>query len=145
MDILRRNTDYALRMMITLAEHWHKKPISTRTLSKEGDVPYQLACKLLQKLHKAGLVKSCRGPKGGFKLSRKPSKINLLKIIETIQGPMTLNRCLINIAACTRQATCPVSRRLVKLQKYLGSFLNGITLDQLLSGGSKRKSRNKRP
>ena len=90
MDILRRNTDYALRIMVDLAMHWGQESISTRAVSNDMDVPYQLACKLMQKLHKAKLVKSLRGPKGGFRLSKNPSMTNLLKIIETIQGPVSL-------------------------------------------------------
>ena len=132
MDILRRNTDYALRIMVALASNWGKEEISTRVFSRQQDIPYQLACKLMQRLHKAKLVKSSRGPKGGFSLRREPSEINLLEIIETIQGPMSINRCLVDIAACVRQSNCPVNKKLQGLQLYLEDFLKAITLEQLL-------------
>ena len=147
MDILRRNTDYALRMMLHLAKCWGREPISTRIVSLEQDIPYQLACKLMQKLHKAKLIDSCMGPKGGFQLSKEPSKVNLLEIITTIQGPVSLNRCLTDASVCARQPKCPVNRRLAKLQKQFESFLCGITLAQLLgdkgSKGEKRSSKHK--
>ena len=132
MDILRRNTDYALRIMVDLAMHSEQGLISTRTVSSNMEIPYHLACKLMQRLHKADLIKSSMGPKGGFKLSRTSSKINLLEIIETIQGQMSLNRCLVDVSACTRQRDCPVNKKLVGLQEYLVTFLSDITLDQLL-------------
>ena len=132
MDVLRRNTDYALRAMLNLASRWGQGPISTRAVSQEMDIPYQLACKLMQRLHKAKLLESCMGPKGGFRLNREPSKINLLEIIEAIQGPVILNRCLVDVAACVRQPSCPVNRRLAKLQRSLEEFLSGVTLDELL-------------
>ena len=119
MDILKRNTDYTLRVMVDLAMQWGEGAISTRAVSSNMDVPYQLACKLMQRLHKAKLVKSVRGPAGGFRLSKNPSMINLLKIIETIQGPMSLNRCLVDVSACTRQATCQIIGKLVVLQEYM--------------------------
>ena len=72
------------------------------------------------------------GPKGGFKLDRAPSKINLLEIIEIIQGQMSLNRCLVDVSACTRQRKCPINKKMAGLQEYLITFLSDITLDQLL-------------
>jgi len=136
MDILKRNTDYALRMMVDLAGHWGKEPISTRIVSNEAGVPYQLACKLMQRLQEAKLVNSVRGPHGGFKLSNNPSCINLYEIIEVIQGPVTFNRCLVDVSSCIRQPGCPVSRKLVKLQEHIVNFLNGITLNDLLNDRS---------
>ena len=142
MDVLRRNTDYALRAMANLVMHWGQEPISTREIAREENISYQLACKLLQKLHNAGLVESCMGPKGGFGLGREPSKIELLEIIETIQGPVRLNRCSANVTVCVRQSSCPISRKLAGLQGYLENFLSSVTLDQLLkSKGSRRKAK----
>ena len=77
MDILRRNTDYALRLMVSLAREYGKGALATRTLAEDEDVSYQLACKLMQRLHAAKLVESCMGPKGGFRLSRKPADISI--------------------------------------------------------------------
>ncbi|HOV77756.1 MAG TPA: Rrf2 family transcriptional regulator, partial [Sedimentisphaerales bacterium] len=68
MDILRRNTDYALRLMVSLARHGRDASISTRSLAQEQDVPYQLACKLMQQLHAGKLVESYMGARGGFRL-----------------------------------------------------------------------------
>ena len=132
MDILRRNTDYALRAMVNIALNWKKNPISTKAISENMEIPYQLACKLTQKLQKAKLIKSCMGPKGGYELSRAPTKINILEIIETIQGPVSLNRCLVDVSACTRRRNCPVNKKLVGLQEYIATFLTDITLDQML-------------
>ena len=132
MDILRRNTDYALRAMVDIASHWKQAPISTRTVSNDMEIPYQLACKLTQKLQKAKLLESCMGPKGGFTLSKAPSSINLLDIVEAIQGAVSLNRCLVDVSACTRQPGCPVNKKLMGLQEYIVTFLSDITLDQLL-------------
>ena len=135
MDILRRNTDYALRAMVNLAKHWQQKPVSTKEVANKENISYHLACKLMQKLHNAGVVESSMGPKGGFGLNREPSKIDLLEIIEAIQGPLSLNRCLLR-NACRRRKSCAISKKLAGLQKYIDSYLRGITLDELLRSKS---------
>lgn len=142
MDILRRNTDYALRAMVNLAGHCGQEPVSTRKIAQAEDISYQLACKLMQKLHNAGLVKSRMGPKGGFVLSRKPTKINLMEIIRVIQGPLSLNRCVLSKEVCSRQKNCKVTVKLSKLQNYINNYLEDITLDELMhSRGEKRKTK----
>jgi len=132
MDVIRRNTDYALRAMVNLARKYEKGATSTRQVAVEEDIPYQLACKLLQKLHKAKLVKSCMGPKGGFRLSRKPSDINVQQVIEAIQGPIRLNRCLLGRPSCPRQNNCSINKKLKELQEHIDGYLCSITLDDLL-------------
>ena len=138
MDIVRRNTDYALRAMVHLARNYDNGPVSSKTISEKENVPYQLMCKLMQKLNNAGLVTSYMGPKGGFGLSREPSEINILEVIETIQKPISLNRCLLAADICPRHKQCPVRPKLLGLQEYIGKYLSGITLEELVPGSSKK-------
>ena len=131
MDVVRRNTDYAARLMVHLARHYGNGPISTRTAAAEEEVPYQLACKLMQKLNDAKLVKSCMGPKGGFVLGTEPSKINLLEVVEAIQGPISINRCVLDKNVCSRSMICAVREKLADIQDVITKGLAAITLDEL--------------
>jgi Rrf2 family iron-sulfur cluster assembly transcriptional regulator len=136
MDILRRNTDYALRLMVTLAAKHGREVLSTRALAKETLVSYQLACKLLQRLQKAELVQSSMGPKGGFTLTKAPETINLWKIIDVIQGPVNMNSCLLGDFKCQRRANCTIHGKLAELQKQIQASLTATTLDELLANRS---------
>jgi len=144
MDIIRRNTDYALRAMVNLAGNYGEGPISTREIAQSEDISYQLACKLMQKLNNAGLVKSIMGPNGGFFLSKKPKNINLAEIIEVIQGPLSLSRCLLGKNVCKKQNHCPITGKLTKLQKNISDYLQGVTLDELLRHQGKKRVKTKR-
>ena len=149
MDILRRNTDYALRLAVNLAAHYGDGARSTRALAEQGEVSYQLACKLMQKLHAAGLVESGMGPKGGFRLCREPSRISVVAVIEAIQGPLRLNRCLLGDGACRQQGHCPVRTKIAELQDRMDEYLGQVMLDDLVQarrpGGepTKRRGRTK--
>ncbi len=144
MDIIRRNTDYALRAMVNLARNYGNGAVSTRAIAEEENVSYQLACKLLQRLQKQGFVSSSMGQKGGYSLSRVPSEINLLEVIEVIQGPLRLNRCLLDVRACERQDNCTVRVKLGELQQCMESNLRDITLEQLCKSRGSRKRRARR-
>jgi Rrf2 family protein len=142
MEVLRRNTDYALRMMVDLAGRFNGEFTSARQLAEDGNFSYQLGCKILQRLHKANLVKSDMGPKGGFALSREPSAITLMEIITALQGGVRLNRCLFGGKGCEFEPECEVHTKLTCLQLYIDGYLGGITLQEILGGRSKINAKN---
>lgn len=132
-----------MRLMISLARHYGNSSVSTRRLAKEQDVSYQLACKLMQRLHDARLVDSCMGPRGGFRLSRAPAQISLMDVVQTIQGPIGLNRCLLDESACPRGRNCPIRKKISELQDHMEEYLSSVTLDDLLEGGKRVKKQRR--
>jgi Rrf2 family protein len=133
MDVIRRNTDYALRLIAGLAINYGGEPIPARQLAKEQDVSEPIACKLLQKLSAAKLVKSSMGAAGGFELAREPKKINLYDVISTIQGDVCFSQCVVNAKSCPHRPKCQVSKKLSHLQKYIEESLKETTLDKLIN------------
>jgi Rrf2 family protein len=110
-------------------------PVSAATIAAEQDISCQLASKLLQRLQKVGLVESCMGVKGGFRLSRGPAEISLLDVIEAIQGKIALNRCLRSAGACPRHKVCPVRGHLGQVQQMVVDHLGKTTLRDLVGPG----------
>ncbi|MGD0572373.1 MAG: Rrf2 family transcriptional regulator [Sedimentisphaerales bacterium] len=137
MDIIRRNTDYALRAAVELAGRFGGEPVSTKEIADRQEIPYQLACKLLQRLHNAGIVKSAMGPSGGFLLCKNPSKITVRRLVEIIQGPVRLNNCKL----CRLSRCCTINPELARLQGKINEFLGGLTLKQLADTNGKNKPR----
>jgi Rrf2 family transcriptional regulator, iron-sulfur cluster assembly transcription factor len=141
MDVIRRNTDYGLRMMVEMAMNYVQL-LSARQLTDIGQFSYQLGCKLLQKLHDAKLVNSVMGTKGGFTLSRGPSEISLMQIIKALQGGVRLNQCLLDGPGCELKPNCPINAKLSHLQGYIDIFLDGISLADFVGAKTAKEKNN---
>jgi Rrf2 family protein len=85
---ISRSTGYALLAVGYIARHQDKKIIISQTISKEYDIPLEYLLKILQQLVRADVLRSKRGPRGGFSLAKSPKKINMLQIVEAVDGPM---------------------------------------------------------
>jgi DNA-binding IscR family transcriptional regulator len=70
--------------------------------------------------------------KGGFTLSREPSKITLMEIIKVLQGGIRLNRCLLGGEGCEFESDCEINTKLSCLQLYIDGYLDGITLAEIV-------------
>ena len=85
---ISRSTSYALLAVAYLVRHQKEGIILSQDISKEYNIPLEYLLKLLQQLVKANVLCSKRGPHGGFSLARSMKKINLLQVIEAVDGPM---------------------------------------------------------
>ncbi len=83
--------------------------------------------KVLQRLAKAGLVRSIRGPSGGFILAKKPESISLLNIFEVVEGPYTDKSCMFADPRCHGKS-CILDGLLVKLDSAAKDYLKTTTL-----------------
>ncbi|MBN1437641.1 MAG: Rrf2 family transcriptional regulator [Sedimentisphaerales bacterium] len=140
MNVLRQNTDYAMRLVGHMAAHYSDGAIPVRVMAEEEDVSYQFACKIMQKLHDAGLARSEMGSKGGYSLVRGPGEITLLDVVRAMQGGVTVNRCTCGEEKdmCPRKEICPVNDKLCELQGMVDSYLASVTIQDLLNGKAKK-------
>ena len=134
MDIIRRNTDYAFRFLAQLCSVYERgQAISAKVLADENSVPYPVTSKLLQKLAKAGIVKSVMGARGGFSIADDPGRISFLDIITAIQGPISVNKCVMGDFVCPMKGRCPVHCKLKSLQGELEDVLTSMTLAEFVA------------
>ena len=92
-------SDYALRILTKLAEY--DGVVDANTLSVATSVTLRFTLKILNKLTKCGFVTSFKGAKGGYKLKLPTDKITLKNVIELIDGPIVIARCLETSEACS--------------------------------------------
>ena len=104
---ITRKADYAIRCVLHLSRE-PETVTSVEEISRAMFVPKTFLAKILQSLMKAGIVSSTRGVKGGFRLAKRPKDINLLDVIEAIQGPSAPNLCAIDKKICQLSGICTV-------------------------------------
>jgi len=85
---ISRSTGYALLAVGYLAQHQKQRIVLSQDISKKYDIPLEYLLKILQQLVRANLLRSKRGPRGGFSLARPVKRITLLQVIEAVDGPM---------------------------------------------------------
>lgn len=131
---LTKDGEYAIRAILYLASQPEEKLILVNEISEAQDVPRSYLSKIMQQLTKSGIVRSRRGAKGGFRLSRPASLITLREVIEAIEGPIYLNICLVKKGECPRDQICPVHGIWKEAQKKLIEVLDSKTLKELVNG-----------
>lgn len=100
-------------------------------ISKQRDIPKSFLSKILQKLARAGIVESTRGIRGGFRLTRHPSEITLLEVVEAVEGNVAMNICAVDRRKCRLSGTCSVHPVWVELRKIVEDKLRKLDFEQL--------------
>jgi Rrf2 family protein len=85
---ISRSTGYALIAVGYIAQHYKDGAVLAQRVSEEYDIPLEYLLKILQQLVRASVLRSKRGPRGGFFLAMDADKITMHQIIEAVDGPM---------------------------------------------------------
>ena len=117
---------YAIQAMIDIAVHCtkSKEPISLREIAQNQNIPLPFLEQIAIKLRRAGLIKSTRGPTGGYILSKDKKQISLASIMEAVEGP-------VNIAPNAGKDYDVTYQLWQKLNRSILTILKSITLEDL--------------
>jgi Rrf2 family protein len=116
---------HALRALIYLAEKNSKGPVLVREISAAAGVSHQSLAKILHGLRNQGLVRSTKGPGGGYQLARPGDSMRVIDVIEAIDGRVDMARvCVLGLDECTDQAGCAL-HDVWKL--FRGNYLNTVS------------------
>ena len=137
---ITRETDYAVRCVLHLAGA-PERVAMVNEIAAARDIPRTFLAKILQKLTKAGLVRSYRGVRGGFQLERDPSQISLLDVVLAVEGSVALNRCVTESGSCASEGSCAVHPVWVDVSGRLEGLLGRYHIDKLAREEKKRNGR----
>jgi Rrf2 family protein len=126
-------TDYAVRAMLILAAAG-QDTVTGQALAAEQQLPQKFLEAILTDLRRSGLVRSRRGPIGGYALARPPSKIAIGEIVRAVDGPLAVVRGERPEQAVYAGAAAHLGTLWVALRAAVRSVLDDVTLEQVLSG-----------
>src|SRR2546423_7738388 len=124
-------TEYAIRGLSELASRPHSRSVLLDDLIPGTGLPRDFLGKIFQKLVKTGILKSAKGRGGGFSLARPAHEISLRHIIEALEGPQLLDRCVVGLEKCNDQMPCAQHDLYKPIRQRLNDYLDTTTLADL--------------
>ena len=129
---LSSRTRYGMRAILELALEYGNAPLQIKTIAEREDISNKYLEQLIAMLKASGLVRSIRGPRGGYTLAKPPSEIQLKDVFTTLEGPMVTAECLEHPEYCPRCTDCTTREIWQELQNAIFGVLESVTLADLV-------------
>jgi Rrf2 family iron-sulfur cluster assembly transcriptional regulator len=138
--ICSRSAEYAIRGLVCLTPVAPGESMLVKQIAADSGIPVHFLAKILQDLVRHGLLKSNKGPRGGFRLTVPAADLPLLRIIETVDGPARYQRCIAGNEECHDRVACPMHDSWVPVRRHIVEYLQGTTIADLAKSlGEKRR------
>ena len=126
--------ELANRGVTILSEEYGSGPVTLDAICAARDLPKQYLVKIFASLARAELVTPIRGKKGGYMLSRPPTDITLLDVVEAVEGPIFLNLCQHSPPKCDQVHVCQIKKVWDSLQEAVRDRLGAMRLSDCVNG-----------
>jgi Rrf2 family protein len=137
---LSTKSRYGLRALFDMAYHAGTLPAQIKDISRRQNISPRYLEQIFQDLKKAGLLKSRRGPQGGYYLARKPHEITVMDVINATEGEMALVDCVKagkrSKKACEFENQCITQQIWAEASRRLNEYLGTVTIKDLCDKGS---------
>jgi Rrf2 family iron-sulfur cluster assembly transcriptional regulator len=133
---------YALRAIVNLASGSQDKPIPIKRIAEEEEISPEFLEQIFFRLKKAGIIRSVRGPGGGFMLNQLPGSISLREIFEAVGEGVNLTPCVscsMDPSTCEKTANCLVHDVWLKVSERVGGILEDFNLENIIEDRVQKK------
>jgi len=130
---------YGTRVLLDLALHQGKTPVSLKDIAQRQEIPLAYLKRLVGPLIAGGLMRSVRGVGGGVLLAKPPAEITLAEIIELLEGNAALVECINNPEVCERSEWCATRDIWSELDRAANGILRSTTLQDLVERQRKKE------
>lgn len=130
---------YGLRFLLGLALYGNNTPIGLRTIAEREGISKKYLEHITAALVARGLVRSVRGVKGGFVLTKSPAQIRVLDVVRALDGPIHVVDCLMSPGICKHSSGCVTRSVWQQVNKAIEDALSRVTLQDLVEEAERRR------
>ncbi len=137
-----KSCEYGLRAIIYIArQSFASNKVGMSEVADEIDSPKAFTSKILRQLTKSGLVKSVKGPYGGFEIEHdKLAEIKLSQVVELFDGDDVYIGCGLGLSKCDNKHPCPLHHKFIQIRKDLQLMLENTNLLELVENNKENLS-----
>lgn len=134
MNKINRKVEYALMALRHMSQKIPGELTTAKEVSEGFQTPFDATARVMQAMSGRGLLRAEHGASGGYQILRDLSKVTLYDLVEIIEGPTALVKCLHKEEPCDIQGTCNIVSPITNLNRRLNDFYKSVTLKELLVG-----------
>lgn len=138
---LSTRTRYGMRALLELGLAHNTGPLQIKVIAEHQNISNKYLEQLVAMLKTAGLVRSIRGPHGGYVLAKPPHDIRLVEVFKTLEGPVLTVECTEDEGICTNSADCITRRLWNEVNEAILNVLDSKTLGDLVELTKKDKQK----
>jgi Rrf2 family protein len=133
---LSMRTDYALRALFTLVEHYGGQPIPIIELARRNDIPKRFLEHIMLDLKERGWVDSVAGKRGGYRLSKSPERITMGEVVRHFDGYLAPLACVSvsDYKRCSQEPVCRFRRVMLQSRNMVAQLMDNATLAEVMKG-----------
>lgn len=133
MNRINRKLEYALMALKYMSQKIPGELTTAKEVSDAFQISFDVAARVMQQMaHRGGILKSEYGANGGYQITKDLGKVSIHDLVEMIEGPTALVKCLHNEGPCEIQKTCNIVSPLNLLNEKLNDFYKNLSLKELL-------------
>src|SRR5471030_2451283 len=137
--IYSRSAEYAIRAFVHLAQVPEGKYAMVKNIAQQEGIPAHFLAKILQQLARKGLLRSSKGPTGGFALRIEAGEIRLLDIVEALDGLAPYQQCASGLSECSDDMPCSMHDSWTALRSRIMDYLGKNTIADLSKALEQKK------
>ena len=132
MNKMHRKVEYSLMALKHMSVKRQGELTSAKEIAESYHAPFEAVARALQMMAQKGLLKSEQGAQGGYQISRNLKDVNLLELIEMMEGPTRIAKCMNSGETCEIGSHCNIVEPLQNLNTRLSEFYSSVSIDELL-------------